>query len=119
MIFITKTNALRSGIKFKLNNDLKVCGVQVGFLKTSRHYETSSRQFSVFNQKKVIVCVHTLLQGQGHLRHLLQVIVNKCLSFKCYEMFDCANFNSFCLRFLDGYNLYATKKIDKYLLLVT
>ncbi|CAO1333183.1 unnamed protein product [Diamesa hyperborea] len=54
MIFITKTNALRSGIKLttQLNNDLKVCGVQVGFLKSSGHFETSSRNFSVFNQNK-------------------------------------------------------------------
>lgn len=67
MIFITKTNALRSGIKLttQLNNDLKVCGVQVGFLKGSGHFETSSRNFSVFNQNKVII-VCTLLQGQGH-----------------------------------------------------
>lgn len=84
MILITKTNALRSGIKLttQLNNDVKVCGVQVGFLKSSGHFETSSRNFSVFNQKKVIRCVHTLLQGQGHLKHLFQVIVNKSLSLK-------------------------------------
>lgn len=66
MIFITKTNVLRSGLKFNahLNNDLnKVCGIQVGFLKTSGHYETRSRDYSIFNQKTVSVCKKTMYQG--------------------------------------------------------